>query len=139
MNIFPKLVNTAQKTYLKTGKSIKRYMLKNTVSGSYERHIDAATWLGTAAVFNSVSNPSSAMLNSSLFMMTGYNIVGAIADRIKLRPIKKKAKAIRKATKIAKKNAKKLTQEQGQNTIIQKTFNKPKQILKSIKDKLLKG
>ena len=42
MNIFPKLVDTAQKTYLKTGKSIKRYMLKNTVSGRIvsRRHHD---------------------------------------------------------------------------------------------------
>ena len=93
----------------KFGRSVSRYINKNTVNGRYNRHMDAACLSGIAAVTHGITTatipglthcePANLAINLGLWGVYVKNFGEAIIDRIKLRPIIKRAKAIKKATK----------------------------------------
>lgn len=94
---------------IKITQNFIRYELKNTVAGQYERHMNRAflSAMGLCADFVKIAHsPDIADIGvSALFGSTMLgNFSMAIKDMWNLKPIKVRAKAIRKATKLAKKN-----------------------------------
>lgn len=93
----------------KISRSVSRYINKNTVNGRYNRHMDTAMVSGIAAVTHGITTatipgithcePVNLLVNLSLWGVYAKNFGEAIIDRIKLRPIIKRAKAIKKVSK----------------------------------------
>lgn len=93
--------------------NVSRYLRKNTIKGRYERHMDAATIGGLLAVTHGITtetipflthcDPANLLINLGLFGIYAKNLGSVMLDLIQLRPIKKRAKHIKKAVKLAKK------------------------------------
>ncbi len=100
----------------KLTQNVSRYMNKNTVRARYNRHMDAAVASGVAAVGHGITtatipglvplsqiHPVNLFVNVGLWGLYFKNLGLAIANRIEMRPIRKRALAIKKAVKLAKK------------------------------------
>lgn len=84
-------------------KGLKRYCAKNTINGKYTRNIDLATVSGLCLGVQIVRFPYWGIPDigmSAVFVTTLLRgLSNALNHRIDLSPIKKRAKAIKKATK----------------------------------------
>ena len=90
---------------IKIFSNIKRYQLKNTAAGQYRRHINRAqygTLLTGAEIFKMAQSPniSDVGLTSVLGTFTLANLKLALKNLKDLKPIKARAKRIRKASKV---------------------------------------
>jgi hypothetical protein len=85
-------------------KSTNRYLFKNTVKAKYERNVDASflsvIGLAVETVRLDSWEPHDIAITSALLTMLYKTTIEAIKNRIKLIPIKKRAIAIKKSSKI---------------------------------------
>ena len=85
-------------------KSTNRYLFKNTAKAKFERNVDASfiSALGLAVETARMKHwePHDIAITSVLFTMFYKTTLEAIKNRIKLIPIKKRAIAIKKSSKV---------------------------------------
>ena len=84
-------------------KGLKRYCLKNTVNARYERNMDLAMFSGLGLGAQVFRFPNWGTHDISITALLGATFLHGIAEalerKIDLIPIKKRAKAIKKASK----------------------------------------
>lgn len=86
---------------------VSRYIGKNTINARYNRNMDAATVSAIAAATHGITTgtipginrcePANLCINFTLWAIYARNLGAAIIERIKLQPIIKRAKQIKKA------------------------------------------